>query len=81
MVRIGWVAASKLSGAPGLAFVKAAYTGGVRPDTTAQRLSQVSGVAVVFVDIRQLLPLPDNSPLQLSISAAPGSSGWRRQWD
>ncbi|WP_170152102.1 ATP-binding protein [Vogesella indigofera] len=58
-------------GAPGLAFVRAAYTGGVLPDTTAERLSQVSGVAVVFVDLRQLLPLPENSPLQLSISAAP----------
>ncbi|GGX88810.1 hypothetical protein GCM10011290_15660 [Vogesella alkaliphila] len=62
-------------GTPGLAFVRAAYAGGVLPGATAERLSQVSGVAVAFVDISQLLPpLPGNSPLQLSISSAPGTT-------
>ncbi|MFD2450002.1 hypothetical protein ACFSQE_17595 [Vogesella fluminis] len=55
-------------GAPGLAFVKAAYAGGALPDSMAERLSQASGVAVVFIDVRQLLPLPANSQWQLSIS-------------
>lgn len=61
-------------GAPGVALVKAAYAGGVLPLTPAQRLEKLSGVAVVFIDVRQLLPQPGNSPLQLSIRAVVGGA-------
>ncbi len=61
-------------GNPGVAFVKAAYVGGVVPEVPAQRLAQLSGVAVAFVDVRQLLPQPVNSSLQLSIRRAAGGA-------
>lgn len=56
-------------GAPGVALVKAAYAGGVLPATPAQRLQKLSGVAVAFIDVRQLLAQPVNSPFRLSIRA------------